>query len=113
MTDCLFCKILAGKVPAKKVYEDDKAFAFEDIRPQAPTHVLIIPKKHIVDIKEASEADSELIGYCNIVAARIARERGLEHGYRTVYNVGPDAGQTVFHLHLHLIGGRKLGWPPG
>lgn len=113
MTDCLFCKILAGQVPAKKVYEDDKAFAFEDIRPQAPTHVLIIPKKHIVDIKEASEADSELIGYCNIVAARIARERGLEHGYRTVYNVGPDAGQTVFHLHLHLIGGRKLGWPPG
>jgi histidine triad (HIT) family protein len=113
MTDCLFCKILAGQVPAKKVYEDDKAFAFEDIRPQAPTHVLIIPKKHIVDIKEAGAADSELIGYCNIVAAKIARERGLEHGYRTVYNVGPDAGQTVFHLHLHLLGGRKMSWPPG
>jgi histidine triad (HIT) family protein len=113
MTDCLFCKIIAGKVPAKKVYEDDKAFAFEDVRPQAPTHVLIVPKKHIVDIKEATEADAESIGYCNIVAAKIAQERGLNHGYRTVYNVGPDAGQTVFHLHLHLIGGRKLSWPPG
>lgn len=113
MTDCLFCKIIAGQIPSKKVYEDEKAYAFEDIRPQAPTHVLIVPKKHIVDIKEASEADAELIGYCNIIAAKIARERDLKRGYRTVYNVGPDAGQTVFHLHLHLIGGRKLSWPPG
>lgn len=113
MTDCLFCKIVAGQIPSKKVYEDEKAFAFEDIRPQAPTHVLVIPKKHIVDIKEASEADAELIGYCNLVAAKIARERKLEGGYRTVYNVGADAGQSVFHLHLHLLGGRKLGWPPG
>src|ERR1700752_1745009 len=107
MDDCLFCKIIAGQIPSKKVYEDDKVFAFEDIRPQAPTHVLIVPKKHIVDIKEASEQDAELIGYCNLVAAKIARERKLERGYRTVYNVGPDAGQTVFHLHLHLLGGRK------
>jgi histidine triad (HIT) family protein len=113
MTDCLFCKIIAGSIPSKKVYEDEKAFAFEDLEPQAPTHVLIIPKKHIVDIKEAGQADAELIGYCNLVAARIARERGIEKGYRTVYNVGPDAGQSVFHLHLHLIGGRKLSWPPG
>lgn len=113
MTDCLFCKIVAGQIPSKKVYEDEKAFAFEDIRPQAPMHVLVIPKKHIVDIKEASEADAELIGYCNLVAAKIARERKLEGGYRTVYNVGADAGQSVFHLHLHLLGGRKLGWPPG
>lgn len=113
MTDCLFCKIIAGQIPSKKVYEDDKAFAFEDIRPQAPTHVLIIPKKHIVDIKEATQEDAELIGYCNLVAGKIARERKLEHGYRTVYNVGPDAGQSVFHLHLHLLGGRKMSWPPG
>jgi histidine triad (HIT) family protein len=113
MTDCLFCKIIAGKIPTKKVYEDDKAFAFEDIHPQAPTHVLIIPKKHIIGIDQTTEADAELVGYCQIVAAKIARERKLENGFRTVYNVGPDAGQTVFHLHLHLMGGRKMTWPPG
>jgi len=113
MTDCLFCKIIAGRVPSKKVYEDEKAYAFEDINPQAPTHVLVIPKKHIADIKEATDADAEIIGYLNLVAGRIARERELKHGYRTVYNVGPDAGQSVFHLHLHLLGGRKMSWPPG
>lgn len=113
MTDCLFCKIVAGKIPAKKVYEDDRTFAFEDIKPQAPTHVLIIPKKHIVDIKEAIEADAEIIGYCQLVAAKIAKERDIEQGYRTVYNVGPGSGQSVFHLHLHLLGGRTLTWPPG
>jgi histidine triad (HIT) family protein len=113
MTDCLFCKIIAGKIPAKKVYEDEKAFAFEDINPQAPTHVLIIPKKHIVGIDQATEEDAELVGYCQLVAAKIARERKIENGFRTVYNVGPDAGQTVFHLHLHLLGGRKMSWPPG
>lgn len=113
MNDCLFCKIIAGQVPAKKVYEDEKTFVFEDINPQAPTHVLIIPKKHIVGLKEAEGADAELIGYCHLVAAKVARERGIEDGYRTVYNVGRDAGQSVFHLHLHLLGGRKLTWPPG
>ena len=113
MTDCLFCRIVAGKIPAKKVYEDDRTLAFEDIKPQAPTHVLIIPKKHIVDIKEATEADAEIIGYCQLVAAKIAKERDIERGYRTVYNVGPGSGQSVFHLHLHLLGGRNLGWPPG
>jgi histidine triad (HIT) family protein len=113
MSDCLFCKIIDGKIPAKKVYEDDLSFAFEDINPQAPTHVLIIPKKHIVGLKEANEADAELIGYCQLVAAKIARQRGIERGYRTVYNVGPGAGQSVFHLHLHLLGGRDLKWPPG
>jgi histidine triad (HIT) family protein len=113
MIDCLFCKIIAGKVPAKKVYEDDKTFAFEDISPQAPTHVLIIPKKHIVDLKEAEESDAELIGHCQLVAAKLARQRAIEKGYRTVYNVGPGAGQSVFHLHLHLLGGRTLAWPPG
>jgi histidine triad (HIT) family protein len=113
MSDCLFCKIIAGDIPSKKVYEDDRTFAFEDIRPTAPTHVLIIPKKHIVGLKEAEESDAELLGYCQIVAAKIARERKIENGYRTVYNVGPGAGQSVFHLHLHLLGGRNLGWPPG
>ena len=113
MPDCLFCNIIAGKVPAKKVYEDDRTFAFEDINPQAPTHVLIVPRKHIIGLKEAHEIDAELLGYCQIVAAKIARERGIESGYRTVYNVGPRAGQSVFHLHLHLLGGRNLGWPPG
>jgi histidine triad (HIT) family protein len=113
MSDCLFCKIIEGKIPAKKVYEDDRTVAFEDINPQAPTHVLIIPKEHIVGLKEATEADAEVLGYCQIVAARIARQRGIEQGYRTVYNVGPGAGQSVFHLHLHLLGGRDLKWPPG
>jgi histidine triad (HIT) family protein len=111
--DCLFCKLISGEIPAKKVYEDDRTFAFDDINPQAPTHVLIIPKKHIVGLAEAEPADAELIGYCQLVAARIARERGIEAGYRTVYNVGPAAGQSVFHLHLHLLGGRPLRWPPG
>jgi histidine triad (HIT) family protein len=113
MPDCLFCKIMEGKIPSKKVYEDEKIFAFEDIQPTAPTHVLIVPRKHIVGLKEASSEDAEIIGYCQLVAAKLARERGIEEGYRTVYNVGPKAGQSVFHLHLHLIGGRDLKWPPG
>ena len=111
--DCLFCKIIAGQIPAKKVYEDDKVFAFEDINPQAPTHVLIIPKKHIVGLKEAQPEDAELLGYMQLIAAKLGRERRIEEGYRTVYNVGPGAGQSVFHIHLHLIGGRPLRWPPG
>ena len=89
------------------------AFAFHDIRPQAPTHILIIPKKHIRGLKEATPEDSELVGYCHVVAAKIAKERGIENGYRTVLNVGPGAGQSVFHLHVHLLGGRHLSWPPG
>ena len=113
MTDCLFCKIIAARIPSKKVYEDEKTFVFEDINPQAPTHVLIVPKKHIAGIDQATEEDAEIIGYCQIVAAKIARERGLKNGFRTVYNVGPHAGQTVFHLHLHLLGGRQMSWPPG
>ena len=111
--DCLFCKIIAGQIPAKKVYEDDKVFAFEDINPQAPTHVLIVPKQHIVGLKEAKPEDAEIIGYCQLVAAQLGRERKIEDGYRTVYNVGPGAGQSVFHIHLHLLGGRPLKWPPG
>lgn len=111
--DCLFCRIVRGEIPTKKVYEDEETFVFEDINPQAPTHVLIIPKKHIVDVKEAKPEDAEIIGKLHLVAAKIARKRNIENGYRTVFNVGPGAGQSVFHLHLHLLGGRPLTWPPG
>ena len=113
MADCIFCRIIRGEAPAKKVYEDERALVFEDVMPQAPTHVLIIPKKHIVGLKEAGPEDADIIGYLHLVAARIARERGIEDGYRSVFNVGPRAGQSVFHLHLHLLGGRSLRWPPG
>ncbi len=115
MTDpnCLFCRILRGEIPAKKVLETEHVFAFEDISPQAPTHVLIIPKKHFAGLKEAEAADAEIIGRCHLAAAEIARQRGIEQGYRTVLNVGPGAGQSVFHLHVHLLGGRALAWPPG
>ena len=113
MDDCLFCKIIAGNIPAKTVYEDDKVFAFEDINPKAPTHVLIVPNRHVAGLKEATPEDAETLGYCQLVAAKIGRERGIEDGYRTVYNVGPRAGQSVFHLHLHLLGGRDMTWPPG
>lgn len=115
MTDsnCLFCRIIRGEIPSKKVYEDSHVFAFEDTNPQAPTHVLIVPKRHLVGLKEAQEADAEIIGQAHLAAAQIARQRGIEKGYRTVLNVGPGAGQSVFHLHVHLIGGRSLSWPPG
>lgn len=113
MNDCLFCRIISGEIPSKKVYEDQHTYAFEDINPQAPTHVLVVPKKHIRGLKEARGEDSELIGFCHLAAANIARQRGIEDGYRTVLNVGPRAGQSVFHLHVHLIGGRGLQWPPG
>jgi histidine triad (HIT) family protein len=113
MNDCLFCRIIAGEIPSKKVHEDEYTFAFEDLNPQAPTHVLVIPKKHMRGLKEAISEDAELVGRCHLAAAQIARERGIENAYRTVLNVGPGAGQSVFHLHVHLIGGRSLGWPPG
>jgi len=113
MDDCLFCKIIAGTIPSKKVYEDDQVYVFEDISPRAPTHVLIVPKRHIRGLKEAQQDDAGIIGYCHLVAANIARDRGIEDGYRTVYNVGPRSGQSVFHLHLHLLGGRDMKWPPG
>src|SRR6266576_3195920 len=113
MNDCLFCKIVAGQIPAKKVYEDEHTYAFEDMDPKAPTHLLIVPKEHVIDLKHAEQKDAETIGRCHLVAAKIARERKIEDGYRTVLNVGPKAGQSVFHLHVHLIGGRDLRWPPG
>ena len=113
MKDCLFCRVISGEIPAKKLYEDEHTFAFEDINPQAPTHVLIVPKKHIRGLKEASSEDADAIGRCHLTAAHIARQRSIEDGYRTVLNVGERAGQSVFHLHVHLIGGRNLHWPPG
>jgi histidine triad (HIT) family protein len=113
IANCLFCRIICGEIPSKKVYEDADVFAFEDINPQAPTHVLVIPKKHFAGLREAQRTDAELIGRCHLVAAEIARQRKIENGYRTVLNVGPGAGQSVFHLHVHLLGGRSLSWPPG
>jgi histidine triad (HIT) family protein len=112
-SNCPFCRILRGEIPAKKVYEDEHVFAFEDIHPKAPTHVLVVPKKHFAGLKEAQAEDAEVIGRCHLVAAEIARQRNIEQGYRTVLNVGPDSGQSVFHLHVHLLGGRHLSWPPG
>jgi histidine triad (HIT) family protein len=113
MADCLFCRVIRAEIPSKKVYEDDRVYAFEDINPQAPTHFLIIPKQHIPGLKEAKPQDAEIIGYLNLVAAKLAEQRNLNNGYRTVLNVGPDAGQSVFHIHLHLLGGRHMAWPPG
>lgn len=105
--------MIAGNTPCRKVYEDELVFVVEDIRPQAPTHVLVIPKKHIRGLKEAQPEDAGIIGRLHLVAAQVARERGIENGYRTCFNVGPRSGQSVFHLHLHLIGGRDMKWPPG
>ncbi|MDA8078318.1 MAG: histidine triad nucleotide-binding protein [Nitrospiraceae bacterium] len=114
MTDCLFCKIVQRKLPARIVHEDEKALAFEDVNPQAPLHVLVIPKKHISTSLEAAPDDNELIGHLLRIAAGIARERGFaERGFRLVMNTNPEAGQTVYHIHLHLLGGRKMHWPPG
>lgn len=111
--DCLFCKIAAKKIPSKMVYEDDEIFAFEDISPQAPSHILLIPRKHFVSLDHATEEDQAVIGKLHLVAAQIARDRNLLDGYRTVFNNGVGAGQSVFHLHLHLLGGRQFRWPPG
>jgi histidine triad (HIT) family protein len=111
--DCLFCKIAEKKIPAKLVYEDEEVFGFEDIGPQAPTHLLICPRKHIASLAEATEADAAMLGRLQMVAAKLARERYLEEGYRTVINTGSHAGQSVLHLHLHLLGGRAMRWPPG
>ena len=113
MEDCLFCKILSGKISTKKIYEDDKALAFEDISPQAPVHVLVIPKKHIVSLDNVGESDVALLGHIQFVISRLARKNKLFDGYRVVNNCGVYGGQTVQHLHYHLLGGRVFGWPPG
>jgi histidine triad (HIT) family protein len=110
--DCLFCRIVRGEISAKLVAEDEHCVAFRDINPQAPTHVLVIPREHIPSLNEARDAAA--ISRLSLMAARIARDEGLaERGYRTVVNTNADAGQTVFHVHLHLLGGRRMGWPPG
>jgi len=111
--DCLFCKIGEKKIPAKLVYEDAEVFAFEDISPQAPTHILLCPRKHFASLDEATSEEQTVIGKLHLVAAKIAKERNLQAGYRTLFNNGTGAGQSVFHLHLHLLGGRQFRWPPG
>lgn len=111
--NCLFCKIGRKEIPAKLLFEDEDAFAFEDINPQAPTHILICPRKHFAALHEASEGDQVLLGKLQLLAAKLAKERNLMSGYRTVFNNGSGAGQSVFHLHLHLLGGRSFRWPPG
>ncbi len=114
MTDCLFCRIIDRKVPAKIVHEDDRAVAIQDIHPQAPVHLLVLPRKHFPSLQEAQADDEALLGHLLLVAAQLARERGLtSRGYRTVINNGTGAGQSVFHLHLHVLGGRGFHWPPG
>jgi histidine triad (HIT) family protein len=114
MADCLFCRIIAREIPATIVYEDDRVLAFNDINPQAPTHVLVIPKRHIATLNELTPQDDQIVGEIVRRAAAIAEERGLAAGgFRTVFNTNRDAGQTVFHIHLHLLGGRPLTWPPG
>jgi len=110
----IFQKIIDGEIPADKVYEDDDVLAFRDINAQAPTHVLVIPKRPITSIAHATDEDQALIGKVMLAAAQVARDAGLEaDGYRLVTNVGRDGGQSVFHLHIHVLGGRRLGWPPG
>lgn len=112
--DCIFCKILAGDIPADIIYESDAAIAFRDINPQAPTHALIIPRQHIATINDISEDDQAVVGSLYLVAQEIASREGFaEQGYRVVMNCNEAAGQTVFHIHLHLLGGRSLSWPPG
>lgn len=116
MTDetCLFCKIIAGEIPSDTVFEDDTIVAFNDINPVAPVHQLLVPRRHVQSAAELSEADAPMLGRLFAAAAELAREAGLpEKGYRLVTNIGPEAGQSVPHLHVHLIGGRRMAWPPG
>jgi histidine triad (HIT) family protein len=114
MADCLFCKLVRREIPASIVYEDDRVLAFNDINPQAPTHVLVIPKRHIETLNDLQTGDDALVGEVVRRAAVIAAERGLSaKGFRTVFNTNREAGQTVFHIHLHLLGGRGMTWPPG
>lgn len=114
MTDCIFCKIAAGEISATKVYDDGEVLAFRDINPEAPVHLLVIPRRHIATLNDLTEADAALIGRLYLAAKQVAIELGVaENGYRTVINCNRDAGQIVFHVHMHLLAGRELGWPPG
>lgn len=110
---CLFCKMVEGKIPVQRVFENDACIAIPDINPQAPTHVLVIPKKHIASVAVAAPEDTAVLGELMAAAAEVARTSKLDRGYRVVVNTGPDGGQTVDHLHLHVLGGRPMGWPPG
>ncbi len=114
MSDCIFCKIVSGDIPSTKIYEDEQVIAFRDINPQAPTHVLVVPKRHIPGVNELAEQDEALVGHVYGVIARLVRELGIDKsGYRVVVNSGADGQQSVPHLHFHVLGGRLLAWPPG
>lgn len=114
MTDCIFCELVKKSIPTKIVAEDEDILAFRDINPQAPTHILVIPKKHISTLNDLTESDGVLLGKMYLMVKRIAEQEGIaERGFRTVMNCNRDAGQTVFHIHLHMLGGRELRWPPG
>jgi histidine triad (HIT) family protein len=112
-SDCVFCRIVAGEIPATRIHEDDLVVAIRDINPQAPTHVLLMPVAHVASAADLTDADGPLLGRLFAVAADLARREGLDNGWRVVSNVGPDGGQSVDHLHLHLLGGRPMAWPPG
>lgn len=111
--DCLFCKIVAGEIPSKTVYEDENVLAFEDVSPQAPVHVLLIPKEHVVSVGALEEGQRELAASLMLAVPKVAKQLGISEAFRTVANTGAAAGQSVFHLHLHLLAGRPLSWPPG
>lgn len=111
--DCLFCRIVAGEIPSERVHEDDDVIAFRDVNPQASTHVLVIPRRHVADAQSLTDDDGPLLASLFGAIRRVAAAEGLTNGYRVVTNVGAEAGQSVFHLHLHLIGGRPMSWPPG
>lgn len=114
MTNCLFCRIVDGQIPASILFQDDAVVAFKDVTPQAPMHVLVVPRRHIASLNELAAADDELVGRLTRTAASIAQQHGYgAGGYRTVFNCNADAGQTVFHIHLHVLAGRKMAWPPG
>lgn len=114
MSDCIFCKIISGDIPGDIVYQDDDVLAFRDLNPQAPTHVLVIPRKHIATTNDLQPEDAQLVGKMLLAARHVAKEDGIaESGYRTVLNCNEGAGQSVFHIHLHLLGGRQMTWPPG
>ena len=114
MNECLFCNMVSGAIPCNKVYENEYVLAFRDIDPKAPTHILIIPKKHIKTLNEINENDQDLLGELLLTAKKIAKDEGIDtSGYRTVFNCNSDGGQTVFHIHMHLLGGRQMAWPPG
>lgn len=114
MSDCLFCKILDGDIPCDKVYDNDHVIAFRDVNPQAPTHILVIPRQHISTVNDLTEDNKNIVGEMMLAAKQVAKQEGMEEtGYRLVMNCNEGAGQTVFHIHLHILGGRSLNWPPG